>query len=143
VITFFEKIIKKKPLKKNIKLLFYYKNFLKFFKIFYLFIQKNLYLSLLYISDIIKNVRTWHQKTYKKEMHTLFYTLYLIENKFKEYCNIFLIALINSKIKKTFIQNKRSSKNLMINKNDLGFDELVFEIDFFNNYKSHEKIYLH
>ena len=127
-------------------------NSLKFLKIFYILVQKNLYLNILHVNNIIQSVRKLRDKKYKKRMHTLFYILYFVEYKFKEYHNIFLIFLINNKvnnIKLTLNNIKKNPKilskltrKLNIIENNVITKQTLTPLDYEINTLC-EKIYLH
>ena len=99
-------------------------------------------MNILHLNYIIQDVRELRNKKYKKRMHTLFYILYFLEYKFKEYNNIFLLFLINNKVNsiKITLNDKTYKSKIPLN---FEIKELYENINYLTNFKKHEKIYLH
>ena len=66
-------------------------------------IHEQLFVNILKVDSIIKNVHLWNKKSYTKEMHFIFYKLLYIKKTLKKFTSILLSILTKSFIEKIII----------------------------------------
>ena len=141
-------------LKKNLKLLIkynekkikknslsnYYKKELNFLKILNIMVHEQLFVNILKVDSIIKNVHLWNKKSYTKEMHFIFYKLLYIKKTLKKFTSILLSILTKSFIEKIIILlQKNINKEFLLKIKE---EKNISNIDFINSLKKAKNIYL-